>query len=75
MDAYHDAWCWYNVVWDTRRGYPADRLPIGYADGHAATISREKFVGWHEAPTKAEYCRRMEERGLLEFWGRAWRAD
>jgi hypothetical protein len=75
IDAFHDDWCWFNEVWDTRGGYPGRRIPIGYADGHAKTIGRAEFVGWDEAPTKADYCRCMEERGLFELWGRAWRAD
>ncbi|NLH99176.1 MAG: prepilin-type N-terminal cleavage/methylation domain-containing protein [Chthonomonadales bacterium] len=75
MSAFSDDWSWHNVVWDTRRGYPGDRIPVGYADGHAGTIGPERFVDHDASPGKQDYCTAMASRGLFEFWGRAWRLD
>ncbi len=75
LDRYKNDWCWFHEVWDTRRGYPGTRIPIGYADGHAGSVGRERFVDQAAYPDKESYCRRMESQQLFEFWGRTWRPD
>lgn len=79
MDRYASGWSWYQLIWDARRQYPGPRFPGAYADGHAAKFGREKFVGYYvdtpsqtEANTYAEYCSKMDEKGLWQFWGRPW---
>lgn len=75
VDTYSPDWSWSNVVWDTRRGYPGHRIPIGYADGHAGTVGRERFVDRRRTPLLEDYCRHMEQHDLFAFWGRGWTAD
>jgi prepilin-type N-terminal cleavage/methylation domain-containing protein len=72
MEHFQHDWNWYNEVWDTHRGYPGVRIPVGYADGHAGVVGRERFVNRCVVLTKQDYCRRMEQSGSLEFWGRVW---
>ena len=74
-DGYSADWSWHNLVWDTRRGYPGERIPVGYADGHAGIVGRERFIDRRTNPLKADYCRGMTQRGLFEFWGRPWKGD
>ncbi len=75
LDAYQDEWCWFNEVWDTRRGYPGQRIPVGYADGHVGSIGSDHFIDRTAFPDKESYCRRMDTLDLLDFWGRTWRPD
>jgi len=82
IDEYIDGWSWDNVVWDARRTYPASKLVVGYADGHAGKVGREKFVGYSrlngsltEAGTVAQYCQVMDRRNLFAFWGESWDND
>jgi prepilin-type N-terminal cleavage/methylation domain-containing protein len=81
IDVYVDGWSWNNLVWDARRFYPNSKFVGAYTDGHAAKFGREKFVAYSrnasrsEANTVQQYCQKMDERGLWEFWGRSWSGD
>lgn len=82
IDQYIDGFSWDNLVWDSRRYYPNNKMVGGYADGHAAKFGREKFIGYSstnpsltEASTTTQYCNLMQSRDLFKFWGRSWQAD
>ncbi|MCW5939718.1 MAG: prepilin-type N-terminal cleavage/methylation domain-containing protein [Fimbriimonadaceae bacterium] len=81
IDRYAAGWDWKQLVWDARRQYPNARLVGGFADGHAAKFGREKFVGrfadasQSEARNYREWCAKMTEKDLWDFWGRGWTND
>lgn len=61
-------WSWYNEVWQTRLAHN-QQIPTAYADGHAKTVNRGKFISWDEAPDTATYCTLLYAKGLDAFWG------
>ncbi|HRF59341.1 MAG TPA: prepilin-type N-terminal cleavage/methylation domain-containing protein [Fimbriimonadaceae bacterium] len=82
IDEYIDGWSWENVVWDARKTYPASKLIVAFADGHAGKAGREKFIGYSrldsrntEAANITQYCNLFNSRGLDRFWGRSWAND
>lgn len=61
-------WSWWNEVWDATFVYPAKRLTVGYADGHAGKVGTQMFV-----PEDWSYNARCSVgEKLWGFWGRPW---
>ncbi|MCW5942731.1 MAG: prepilin-type N-terminal cleavage/methylation domain-containing protein [Fimbriimonadaceae bacterium] len=64
-------WSWWNEVYDTTFIYPGNKIPIGYADGHAGRIGRGMFVP--ESWSYAQRCAVGQESWA--FWGKPWVQD
>ena len=68
-DGDDSSYSWYSMVWQTRHFHRGDTIPALYLDGHAKTFNRSKFVSFQEAPNRAAWRTKMEERDLYRFWG------
>ena len=81
IDVFVDGWSWNNLIWDARRFYPNNKMVGAFADGHAGKFGREKFVAYSADPSRREasnltqYCQKMDDKKLWEFWGKSWQSD
>lgn len=81
INVFVDGWSWNNLIWDARRFYQSNKFVGAFADGHAGKFGREKFVAYstdasqREAGSVAQYCQKMDEKELWDFWGKTWSGD
>jgi prepilin-type N-terminal cleavage/methylation domain-containing protein/prepilin-type processing-associated H-X9-DG protein len=61
-------WSWWNEVYDSTFVYPGNKIPVAFADGHAAKIGRGMFVP--ESSSMDQRCNASDK--IWNFWGKPW---
>ncbi|MDR3688035.1 MAG: prepilin-type N-terminal cleavage/methylation domain-containing protein [Fimbriimonas sp.] len=65
-------WDWDGLVYETNYTHAANKIPIGYADGHAGKVGLGVFVDHNTFKTVGDYCSQMDARNLWPLWGKSW---